>query len=154
MNILKKLEFPPTKVRKNIEKVFDDPMVTSEEKIEILEKWRHDLQSEENAFIDGTSLVSKLYAKSPLGDLIKIPTSNNEISNKIESQYFFRIKIDVIKEMLAEELAKARNAHRNTLIQQGKIKKPEAHPEHRVESIPKWIEYASTTPSLNASTIT
>lgn len=104
-------------MRERIEGIFNDPQATSEEKIEMLEKWRYRLQSEENAHIDGIVYQHKFdEIHSDPSEVEKQTQSiNAEISNMVVDCYFFSGKIDVIKEMLAEELAKTRNAHAESL---------------------------------------
>lgn len=91
-------------IRKGIEEVFDDPQVTYEEKIEVLEQWRSNLRTEQNACVDGIAYKNKFNKKQP-----------TEEDSGIIDRFFYKGKIEVIEEVLAEELAKARNKHAESL---------------------------------------
>lgn len=141
-------------IKKAILETLDEYKPTSKEKIEILEEWRNRLETEINAHTDGITYKHKFDEGHPeqtqkQSRFEKKQTTEDAINSNNNTQYFFRGKIEVIEELLAEELTKARNDHRTKLIEQGKIKNPEAHPEHQAESIARWAkklqESATTT---------
>lgn len=132
------IQIRKTAIKKGLERIFDKPEITSEEKIETLEYWRHHLATELNAHSDGITYRHKFEEAHPYCAEDEKPKQSlgEKIKEKVDVHFFFRGKIEVIEELLAEELTKIRNNHRDSLIQRGKIK-ADAHPEHQVEAIAK-----------------
>lgn len=99
-------------IKKEIIKFFKFYQMLANEKIETLEKWRQSLKSEITAYKDGINY------KYNLGVGKHYPSAQEEIKGLFR-HFFFDGKIEVIEEVLAEELAKTRNAHAKSIGKKG-----------------------------------
>lgn len=109
-----------TLVKDVIDKFFSGNVFSGEEKIDVLQKWRHYLKAELKAYneefsnakddlffsdADENSLNSKR--------LLTLAEKSNkkELKRIIENEYFFAEKIEVVEKMLRDELKKERDSH-------------------------------------------
>lgn len=110
--------------KRNIKQFLDTSGLTAKEKIDVLRDWKNSLKSEENAFADGINYRWLSYVNKPSRQAaMKIDSINNK-------KYFFQGKIEVVEDLIAEELVKARNVHIDNLKSQGKLS-----PEHGYHSV-------------------
>lgn len=114
--------------KKNIEEIFTVLQTPSKEKIEVLNDWREQLRTEINAWTDGITYQDLFDRKG------KTPSkfAKTDIKYTIEQKYFYRGKLEVIEELLAEELAKARNDNIDKLKSKGKLS--DKHPYHSAKA--------------------
>lgn len=80
-----------------IENHFEKNETTPDEKIEILQNWRHSLKAEVNAFSDGVKAIKDI-------------SNPQAAARKILNQFFFVPKIEIVEEMLKNEINSVRKA--------------------------------------------
>ena len=108
------------KYKKDIMELFNKPAISSEEKIEVLQDWRHSLQTELSAFPNGFKYDNKLAIEKAVKkyngienlpkDFISLKTKEMEkyTDLTINKDYSFADKKEVVEEILKNEIAKVR----------------------------------------------
>lgn len=81
-------------VKETLNEYFKKSKTPTEEKIEILQKWRYDLKTEVNAYIDEAQLADKLNPKRYIKETV--------------GEFFLLQKIEIIEEILKKEITGAR----------------------------------------------
>jgi hypothetical protein len=120
-------------LKKKIMEIFNKPQVTTEEKIEILQDWRHGLKTERNAYEDGANFQHKTEIKKQIKETKENTTikaalgmTAEEFRAKLleikarelkENKYknddfgFLNDRIKLLEELLKEEIQKARKGN-------------------------------------------